>query len=35
MRACGLARAVALALLVDGVGAASAQVPPSAEERAG
>ena len=35
MRACGLARAVALALLVGGVGAASAQVPPSAGERAG
>ncbi len=35
MRACGLARAVALALLVGGLGEASAQVSPSAEERAG
>jgi uncharacterized protein len=35
MRARGLVRAVALAVLVGGVGAASAQVPPSADEKAG
>ena len=35
MRVRGLARAMTLALLVGGVGAASAQVPPSAEEKAG